>query len=125
MVWSNFSKEQLDKLLRLQKRCARMILNPNFQDNLLMLFTKLGWLPFDDIIHTRKLSFLHKICNGCGPEYLSSYVNCVKSIAMITAQEPQEDMILSCLSARKIQASEHSIPVPLVCGTKLNHLLET
>jgi len=102
-----------------------MILNANFQDNLVMLFTKLGWLPIDDIIHTRKLSFLHKICNGCGPEYLSSYVNYVKSIAMITTQEPQEEMILSCLSARKIQASENSIPGPLVCGTKLNHLLET
>ena len=44
---------------------------------------------------------------------------------MITAQEPQEVMIVSCLSKRKIQASEHSIPVPLVRGTKLNHLLET
>ena len=55
-----------------------------------MLFTKLGWLPIDDIIHTRKLSFLHKIRNGRGPEYLSSYVNYVKSIAMITAQEPQK-----------------------------------
>ena len=39
---------------------------------------------------------------------------------MITAQEPQK-----WSSARKIQASELSIPVPLVCGTKLNHLLET
>ena len=44
---------------------------------------------------------------------------------MITTREPQEEMILSRLSARKIQASEHSIPVPLVCGTKLNHLLKT
>ena len=112
-------------MLRLPKRCARMILDANFQYNLVMSFTKLGWLPIDDIIHTRKLSFLHKICNGCGPEYLSSYVNYVNSIAMITTQEPQEVMILSCLSARKIQASGHSIPVPLVCGTKLNHLLET
>ena len=39
----------------------------------------LGWLLIDDIIRTRKLSLLHKICNGCGPEYRSSYVNYVKS----------------------------------------------
>ena len=44
---------------------------------------------------------------------------------MITTQEPQEEMILSCLTARKVQASQHSIPVPLVCRTKLNHLFET
>ena len=42
------------------------------------LFTKLGWLPIDDIIRARKLSLLHKICNGHGPECLFSYVNYVK-----------------------------------------------
>ena len=78
-VWDSCSKEQLDRFLRLQERCARMILDANFEDNSGMLFTKLGWLLIDDIIHTRKLSLLHKICNGCGPEYLSSYVNYVKS----------------------------------------------
>ena len=56
-----------------------MILDANFQDNSGMLFTKLDWLLIDDIIRTRKLSLLHKICNGRGPEYLSSYVNYVKS----------------------------------------------
>ena len=42
-------------------------------------------------------------------------------VAVVTTREPQEEMTLLRLSARKIQASEHSIPVPLVCGTKLNH----
>ena len=35
-------------------------------------------------------------------------------VAIITTQEPQEE-ILSRLSPRKIQASEHFIPVALVC----------
>ena len=42
-------------------------------------------------------------------------------VAMITTREPQEEMIFSRLSARNIQASEHSIPVPLVWRTKLNY----
>ena len=49
----------------------------------------------------------------------------VSRVAMIITREPQEEMIVSRLSARKIQVSEHSFPVPLVCGTKPNHLLET
>ena len=44
-------------------------------------------------------------------------------VAMITTRKPQEEVILSRLCARKLQASEHSIPVPLDCGTKRNHLL--
>ena len=63
----------------LRQNDIRMILDANFQDNSGMLFTKLDWLLIDDIIRTRRLSLLHKICNGCGPEYLSSYVNYVKS----------------------------------------------
>ena len=69
----------MDRLLRLQKRCPRMILDANFGDNSVMLFTKLGWLPIDDIIRTRKLSLLHKIYNSRGPEYLSPNVNYGKS----------------------------------------------
>ena len=69
----------MDRLLRLQKRCPRMILDANFGDNSVMLFTKLGWLPIDDIIRTRKQSLLHKIYNGRGPEYLSPNVNYGKS----------------------------------------------
>ena len=38
-----------------ETQCARIILDANFQDNSVMLFTKLGWLPTDDIICTRKL----------------------------------------------------------------------
>ena len=70
-VWGNGSKEQLDRLLRLKKPCARMILDANFQDNSVMLFyTKLVWLPIDDIIRTRKLNL---------SSYLSYYVNYVKN----------------------------------------------
>ena len=36
-------------------------------------------------------------------------------VAMITTREPQEEIILPRLSAKKIQASEHSITVSLVC----------
>ena len=40
---------------------------------------KLGCLPIDNIIRTRKLSLIHKIRNVCGLEHLSIYVNYVKN----------------------------------------------
>ena len=42
---------------------------------------------------------------------------------VITTQEPQEKMILLHISARKVQAPEHSTPVSLVCGRELKHNL--
>ena len=101
-----------------------MILDANFQDNSGMLFTKLDWLLIDDIIRTRKLSLLHKICNGCGPEYLSSYVNYVKSSHDYNTRTSRRNYLITPKCKKKFRP-EHSIPVPLVCGTKLRHLLET
>ena len=68
-VWGNCSKENLIRLLRIQKRCARLILDAKFSDNSVKLFTKLGWLPIDDIIRSRKLDLLHKISFGHCPDY--------------------------------------------------------
>ena len=57
-VWGNCTKENLIRLLRIQKRCARLVLNAKFSYNSVKLFT-LGWLPIDDIIRSRKLGLLH------------------------------------------------------------------
>ena len=73
-VWGNCSKENLIRLLRIQKRCARLILDAKFTDNSVKLFTKLEWLPIDDTIRIRKLFLLHKICSGHCPDYFSPYI---------------------------------------------------
>ena len=78
-----------------------------------MLRTKLGWLPINNIIRTSKLSLLHKSLM-CVLQNIFKPMLRMSRVAIITTQEPQEE-ILSRLSPRKIQASEHFIPVALVC----------
>ena len=70
--------ENLLRLLRVQKRCARIILDASYSDNSVELFSELGWLPIDDVIRMRKLCLMYKIVNGCCPQYFKdniSYVN--------------------------------------------------
>ena len=78
-VWGNCSVENLERLLRLQKRCARLILDATINDSSVKLFDKLGWLPIDDTIRIRKLLMLHKVSQGHCPEYFSSYFQHVRS----------------------------------------------
>ena len=78
-VWGNCSVENLQRLLRVQKRCARLILDATINDSSIELFDKLGWLPIDDIVRVRKLFMLHKISQGHCPEYFSSYFKYVGS----------------------------------------------
>ena len=72
--WGNTKNENLLWLLRVQKCCARIILEASYSDNSI----ELGWLPIDDVIRMRKLCLMYKIVNGCCPQYFKdniSYVN--------------------------------------------------
>jgi len=74
-----WKKHDFDKGIALmQKRCARLILDAKFSDNFVKLFTKLGWLPIDDIIRSRKLDLLHKISFGHCPDYFIPYIHYLK-----------------------------------------------
>ena len=44
-VWGNCNVGNLQRVLRLQKRCARLILDADTHENSVKLFNKLDWLP--------------------------------------------------------------------------------
>ena len=69
-VWSNCSQSHLDDLFKLQKRCARLILDSPKEARSLDNFQKLQWLPIEKICEIRKLSLFHEIIDGRVPEYL-------------------------------------------------------
>ena len=79
-VWRNCSKGNLDRLLKLQKRCSRIILDANSTVNSVNLFNGLEWLPIDDIIKTNKLLMLYKISRGICPQYFESYFTYVNTV---------------------------------------------
>ena len=47
-IWTSCTIDSLIKVLKLQKRAVRVILNVDTRDNSVELFTKLRWLPFYD-----------------------------------------------------------------------------
>ena len=72
-VWGNAPNDQLLRILRVQKRCSRLILDARLLDNSAQMFQNLQWLPIDDIIHIKKLSLTFKIVNKECPDYFKSY----------------------------------------------------
>ena len=61
---------------RVQKRCARLILDACLSDNSVELFDKLGcFIPtcIDDVTRIKELCLMHKIVNGCCPHYFKDY----------------------------------------------------
>ena len=74
-VWGNTKNENLLRLLKVQKHCARIILDASYSDNYFELFSELGWLPIDDVIRMRKLCLMYKIVNGCCPQCFKDYIS--------------------------------------------------
>ena len=54
-VWSNCSQTNLDELFKLQKRCARLILDSPRDARSYDNFQKLKWLPVDQLFKLNKL----------------------------------------------------------------------
>ena len=72
-VWGNAPNDQLLRLLRVQKRCGRLILDARLLENCAQKFQKLKWLPIDGIIRIKKLCMMFKIVNKECPDYFTSY----------------------------------------------------
>ena len=70
VVWGNTSKENLDRIHRVQKRAARLILGADCKAPSLPLSIKLNWLPiYERIKHFRCLT-MFKTLNNLAPSYL-------------------------------------------------------
>ena len=69
-VWSSCSQTNLGELFKLQKRCARLILDSPRDARSYDNFQKLKWLPVDQLFKLNKLGLLKKVIDGRTPEYL-------------------------------------------------------
>ena len=72
-IWSNCSADNLTRILKLQKRAARVILGADTRSNSVNLFNKLGWLPFYDEAKVNKCSLVLKRLQGNCPSYMYMY----------------------------------------------------
>ena len=71
-MWSSTSKANLDSILRLQKRAARVILNAPFNSRSVDLFNTLNWISFYRDSHIKKrCALLHKKLKGNTPNYMN------------------------------------------------------
>ena len=74
VIWSNCDKELLNRVFKLQKRAARVILYADRLAPSVELFNKLSWIPFYEQCKIDKCSILYKRVNGYLPGYLNDHI---------------------------------------------------
>ena len=67
VVWGNTTNANLTRLVKLQKRTARMILKADF-----ITPEQLNWLPFPKRVQYHTCLMVYKSITGQAPEYISS-----------------------------------------------------
>ena len=73
-VWDSCPRENIEKISKLQKRAARVILEAHSHESSDSLFKQLNWLTTSDEMKIRKCCLIFKRINGLTP----SYTRCIK-----------------------------------------------
>ncbi len=69
-IWGNCNDDGIQRITKLQKRAARIILDALFLTPSQELFRDLNWITFKDRVSFHKLILVYKILNNKTPEYL-------------------------------------------------------
>ena len=72
ILWSRTSALNTTRLLKLQKRAARIILGVDIMTPSEEMFKDLQWLSFPDRLHYHTCLLVYKALNGLAPKYLSN-----------------------------------------------------
>ena len=77
VFWGNTTNSNMTRLIKLQKRAARMILKADFMTPSEQLFKDLNWLPLPERVQYHTCFVVYKGITGKAPEYISSMLTYV------------------------------------------------
>ena len=77
VVWGNTTNANLTRLVKLQKRAARMILKADFMTPSEQLFKERNWLPFPKLVQYHTCLTVYKSISRQAPAYISSLLTYV------------------------------------------------
>ena len=80
MVWTSCSYNDLKRILRLEKRAARIILGVYSRSRAVENFKQLKWLPLYEDANINKCVLLYKALQGESPMYINDLLITNKSV---------------------------------------------
>ena len=77
-VWGICLKKNQIKIIKIQKKAARLILEAPPLTSSKHMFQQLKWLPFDEIVKFKQVSLVYKAVNGNAPQYIQTLFTNIK-----------------------------------------------
>ena len=93
MLWGRCSKQNTPRILKLQKRAARIILTADITTPSKTLFSELNWLTFPKRVQYHTCTMVYKALNGLAPEYISGIFTKVSKSHMRNLSSVDNDLL--------------------------------
>ena len=71
-IWNDNDKSHIDKLLKLQKRAARVITSSDYTIKSSQVFETLQWHSINNLMDKRDLTMIFKVVKNIAPNYLTN-----------------------------------------------------
>ena len=72
LIWGRCTVTNMNRLIRLQKRAARIVLKADFLTPSHIMFNELKWLSFPKRVQYHTCIMMYKTLHGSAPEYMSN-----------------------------------------------------
>ena len=79
-VWGGDADKHMNRILKLQKRAARIILNADYDTPSVNMFKKLNWMTVSQRFFFQNCILAYKVFNNLSPQYLADILKCKKTI---------------------------------------------
>ena len=94
LIWGGNTAAQTNRLLKLQKRAARIILRADIMTPSKTMFDKLKWLSFPKRIQYHASNMMYKSLNDLAPDYMMDLFNKVSESHSRNLRSVENDLLM-------------------------------
>ena len=112
VIWGSTSTSNLERLLKLQKRAARIILKADFRTPSADMFSELGWPSIESRLMYNKAVLTYKALNDLTPEYVSNMLKPVSQTHGLNLRSSENGDLYVPLSRTTLYSGAFSCSAP-------------
>ena len=112
ITWGGTSLVNLERVLKLQKRAARVILNADFYTPSKGMFDLLKWMPIHKRLLYNKATLTYKALNGLTPEYITNMLTPNSQVHDRTLRSSDDGTLMVQRSRTSLYDKSFSVSAP-------------
>ena len=112
ITWGSTSTANIERLSKLQKRAARMILKADFDTPSVLMFQELDWLSVRSRIKYNKAVVIYKALNNMTPDYITKLLIPTSQTHSLNLRSGQNGTLYTPLARTSLYSGAFSCSAP-------------